>query len=173
VESRRDKRAAKRLLGKLLKRQYRAPRVMVTDRLGSYAAAKGQLMPGVEHRRHKGLNNRAENSHQLARRRERQMKRSKSPRQALRFLSAHDQISDLSTSAATTSPPASTEPPGRVRSRCGQRSAGLLRRLEPRAGAALGSPARSARSQQLDGALLGMPGAMPTRRRSGAAGSTS
>ncbi len=95
MESRRDKRAAKRLLRKLLKRQYRAPRVMVTDRLGSYAAAKGQLMPGVEHRRHKGLNNRAENSHQLARRRERQMKRSKSPRQALRFLSAHDQISDL------------------------------------------------------------------------------
>jgi putative transposase len=52
-------------------------------------------MPGVEHRRHKGLNNRAENSHQPTRRRERQMKRFKSPRQAQRFLSAHDQISNL------------------------------------------------------------------------------
>src|SRR5918999_5150659 len=61
VQSRRDKRAAERLLRKLLKRQRRAPRVMVTDKLGSYAAARQELMPGVEHRRHKGLNNRAEN----------------------------------------------------------------------------------------------------------------
>lgn len=61
VQSRRDKRAAKRLLRKLLKRQCRAPRVMVTDKLASYGAAKGEVMPSVEHRRHKGLNNRAEN----------------------------------------------------------------------------------------------------------------
>ena len=61
VQSRRDKRAAKRLLRKLLKRQGRAPRVLVTDKLASYPAAKRELMPGVEHRRHKGLNNRAEN----------------------------------------------------------------------------------------------------------------
>src|SRR4029453_14216182 len=61
VQSRRDQRAAKRLLRKLLKRQCRAPRVMVTDKLASYGAAKKELMPGVEHRRHKGLNNRAEN----------------------------------------------------------------------------------------------------------------
>src|ERR687898_976485 len=95
VQSRRDKQAAKRLLRKLLKKQCRAPRVMVTDKLGSYGAAKKELMPGVEHRRHKGLNNRAENSHQPTRRRERQMKRFKSPRQAQRFLSAHGQISNL------------------------------------------------------------------------------
>jgi putative transposase len=95
VQSRRDKKAAKRLLRKLLKRQGRAPRVMVTDKLASYPAAKRELMPGVEHRRHKGLNNRAENSHQPTRRRERQMKRFKSPRQAQRFLSAHDQINNL------------------------------------------------------------------------------
>src|SRR5205085_355006 len=95
VQSRRDKRAAKRLLRKLLKRQCRAPRVMVTDKLPSYGAAKRELMPGVEHRQHKGLNNRAENSHQPTRRRERQMKRFKSPRQAHRFLSAHDQINNL------------------------------------------------------------------------------
>jgi putative transposase len=95
VQSRRDKRAAKRLLRKLLKRQCRAPRVMITDKLPSYGAAKREVMPGVEHRQHKGLNNRAENSHQPTRRRERQMKRFKSPRQAQRFLSAHDQIANL------------------------------------------------------------------------------
>src|SRR5687768_13750468 len=64
VQSRRDKAAAERLLRKLLKKQMRPPRVMVTDKLASYPAAKQELMPGVEHRRHKGLNNRAENSHQ-------------------------------------------------------------------------------------------------------------
>jgi putative transposase len=95
VQSRRDQRAAKRLLRKLLKRQGRAPRVLITDKLASYPAAKQELMPGVEHRRHKGLNNRAENSHQPTRRRERQMKRFKSPGQAQRFLSAHDQINNL------------------------------------------------------------------------------
>ena len=95
VQSRRDKKAAKRLLRKLLKKQGRAPRVMVTDKLGSYGAAKKEIMPGVEHRQHKGLNNRAENSHQPTRRRERQMKRFKSTRQAQRFLSAHDQINNL------------------------------------------------------------------------------
>src|SRR5919206_241802 len=84
VQSRRDERAAERLLRKLLKRRGRAPRVMVTDKLASYPAAKRDLMPAVEHRRHKGLNNRAENSHQPTRRRERQMKRFKSPGQAQR-----------------------------------------------------------------------------------------
>src|SRR5215212_5537365 len=59
VQSRRDKRAATRLLRKLLKRQARAPRVMITDKLVSYSAAKAEVMPSVEHRRHKGLNNRA------------------------------------------------------------------------------------------------------------------
>src|SRR5882762_2777804 len=95
VQSRRDAKAAKRLLRKLLKRQGRAPRVMITDKLASYPAAKKDLMPGVEHRRHKALNNRAENSHQPTRRRERQMKRFKSPGHAQRFLSAHDQINNL------------------------------------------------------------------------------
>jgi putative transposase len=95
VQSRRDKKAAKRLLRKLLKRQCRAPRVMITDKLGSYGAAKKEIIPGVEHRQHKGLNNRAENSHQPTRRRERQMKRFKSARQAQRFLSAHDPINNL------------------------------------------------------------------------------
>ena len=95
VQRRRDRKAAKRLLRKLLKRQCRAPRVMITDKLRSYGAAKREIMPVVEHRQHKGLNNRAENSHQPTRRRERQRKRFKSARQAQRFLSAHDQINNL------------------------------------------------------------------------------
>ncbi|MGI4943463.1 MAG: IS6 family transposase [Janthinobacterium lividum] len=95
VQSRRNTQAAKRLLCKLMKRQCRAPRVMVTDKLASYRAAKCQVMPSVEHRKHKGLNNRAENSHQPTQRRERQMKRFKSPGQAQRFLSAHDGINNL------------------------------------------------------------------------------
>src|SRR3954463_9297177 len=55
VQSRRDKQAAKRLLRKLLKKQCRAPRVMITDKLASYSAAKDEVMPSVEHRRHKGI----------------------------------------------------------------------------------------------------------------------
>src|SRR4051794_7920219 len=95
MQSRRDKRAAKRLLRKLLKKQRRPPRVLITDKLASYGAAKGEVMPSVEHRKHKGLNNRAENSHQPTRRRDRQMKRFKSAGQAQRFLSPHDQINTL------------------------------------------------------------------------------
>ena len=68
---------------------------MITDKLASYGAAKREIMPGIEHRQHKGLNNRAENSHQPTRRRERQMKQFKSAGQAQRFLSAHDQINNF------------------------------------------------------------------------------
>jgi putative transposase len=95
IQSRRNTKAAKRLLRKLLKKQGRAPRVMITDKLKSYAAAKREIMPGVEHRQHKGLNNRAENSHQPTRRRERQMKRFKSARHVQRFVSIHDPIANL------------------------------------------------------------------------------
>jgi putative transposase len=95
VQSRRDAKAAKRLLRKLLKKQGMAPRVMITDKLASYGAAKREIMPGVEHRQHKGLNNRAENSHQPTRRRERIMKGFKSAGQAQRFLSVHDQVANL------------------------------------------------------------------------------
>ena len=68
---------------------------MITDKLASYRAAKREIIPGVKHRQHKGLNNRAENSHQPTRRRERQMKRFKPARQAQRCLSAHDGINNL------------------------------------------------------------------------------
>lgn len=95
MQRRRNKRAALRLLRKLLKGQGVVPRVMVTDKLGSYAAAKREIMPSVEHRSHKGLNNRAENSHLTVRRRERNMKRFKSVRQCQRFISTHGPIANL------------------------------------------------------------------------------
>jgi putative transposase len=102
VQSRRNAKAAKRLLRKLLKKQGIAPRVMITDKLASYAAAKRIVMPGVEHRHHKGLNNRAENSHQPTLRRERIMKRFKSAGQVQRFLSVHDQVGNLFRRPANT-----------------------------------------------------------------------
>src|SRR5919107_4510774 len=102
VQSRRNAKAAKRLLRKLLKKQGIAPRVMITDKLASYGTAKREVMPSVEHRQHKGSNNRAENSHQLTRRRERIMKRFKSASQAQRFLSVHDQVANLFRRPANT-----------------------------------------------------------------------
>lgn len=95
IQSRRDKRAAERLMRKLIRKQTRTPRVLVTDKLGSYGAARRSLGLTIEHRRHKGLNNRAENSHQPTRRRERIMKRFKSARHVQRFVSIHDQIANL------------------------------------------------------------------------------
>ena len=92
VQSRRDTKAAKRLL---MRRQYPTPRVMVTDKLASCGAAQREVMPSVEHRKQNGLNNRAENSHQPTRRRERQMKEFKLASQAHRFLSAYYGINNL------------------------------------------------------------------------------
>jgi putative transposase len=62
VQSRRNKKAAKRFFKKLLKGLQYVPRVIITDKLKSYEAAKKELLPGVEHRQHTYLNNRAENS---------------------------------------------------------------------------------------------------------------
>ena len=95
LQSRRSKAAALRLMRKLLKGQGTTPRVMVTDKLRSYSAAKAELMPGVEHRSHKRLNNRAENSHLPVRRQERRMMRFKSARQCQRFVSTHGQTANL------------------------------------------------------------------------------
>jgi putative transposase len=77
----------------LLKGLRYAPRVLVTDKLASYGVAHRELMPSVTHRQSKYLNNRAENSHQPTRQRERAMKRFKSVRHAQRFLSAFSGIS--------------------------------------------------------------------------------
>jgi putative transposase len=78
---------------KLLKGLTYVPRVIVTDQLKSYGAAKREILPGVEHRQQRYLNNRAENSHQPTRQRERRMQRFKSPGHAQRFLAASGPIS--------------------------------------------------------------------------------
>ncbi|WP_201391438.1 IS6 family transposase [Ktedonobacter sp. SOSP1-85] len=94
VQSRRNKHAAKKFFRKLLKGLQYVPRVIITDKLASYAAAKREIMPSVEHRQHKGLNNRTENSHQPTRQRERTMRRFTSSGQAQRFLAAFGPILD-------------------------------------------------------------------------------
>ncbi len=95
VQSRRNKRAAKKFFRKLLKVLQYVPWVIVTDKLRSYAAAKAEILPSVQHELHTGLNNRAENSHQPTRERERRMRGFKSPGQAQRFLSAFGVIASL------------------------------------------------------------------------------
>jgi putative transposase len=92
VQRRRDQKAAKKFFRKLLKGLTYVPRVIITDKLKSYGAAKREILPGVEHRQHRYLNNRAENSHQPTRQRERRMQRFKSPGHAQRFLSAYGPI---------------------------------------------------------------------------------
>jgi putative transposase len=79
VQRRRDKQAAKKFFRKLLKGLQYVPRVMVTDKLKSYEAGKREMLPNVEHRQHRYLNNRAENSHQPTRQRERCRPGFKSP----------------------------------------------------------------------------------------------
>ncbi|MDX3696548.1 IS6 family transposase [Streptomyces europaeiscabiei] len=93
VQSRRDKAAARRFFRRLLKTAGAVPRVVVTDKLRSYGAAHREVVPSVEHRSHKGLNKRAENSHQPTRQRERAMKGFRSTGAAQRFLSAFSGIS--------------------------------------------------------------------------------
>ncbi|WP_407919996.1 IS6 family transposase [Gloeobacter violaceus] len=92
VQSRRNKAAAKKFFRKLLKGLRYVPRVLVTDKLASYGAAKKEILKSVEHRQPRGLNNRAENSHQPIRERERRMRRFKSAGHAQRFLSAYGPI---------------------------------------------------------------------------------
>ncbi|MCX4461047.1 IS6 family transposase (plasmid) [Streptomyces sp. NBC_01340] len=93
VQNRRDKAAARRFFRRLMKRTRAVPRVVVTDKLRSYGAAHREVMSSVEHRSHKGLNNRAGNSHQPTRQRERAMKGFRSTGGAQRFLSAFSGIS--------------------------------------------------------------------------------
>ena len=89
VQRRRDKRAAVRLMRKLLKKQGFAPTLLTTDKLGSYGSAFWHLHLTCRHEQGLRKNNRAENSHQAVRRRERKMQRFKSARSAQRFLSIH------------------------------------------------------------------------------------
>ncbi|MDO0929896.1 IS6 family transposase [Streptomyces sp. TG1A-8] len=92
MQNRRDKAAARRLFRGLLKRTSAVPRVVITDKLRSYGAAHREVMPSVEPRQSKYLNNRAENSHQPTRQRERAMKGFRSVGGAQRFLSAFNGI---------------------------------------------------------------------------------
>jgi putative transposase len=92
VQRRRDTRAALRLMRKLLKKQGFTPKFLVTDKLRSYASAFRCLRLNCPHEQGLRANNRAENSHQAVRRRERKMQRFKSARSAQRFLSMHAAI---------------------------------------------------------------------------------
>ena len=95
VQIHRNTKAAKRLLTRLLRKQGCLPKRIVTDKLGSYAAAKRSVMPDVEHRSHKGLNNRAENSHVPIRKRERIMQGFRSWPGLQRFVSTFSAIRNL------------------------------------------------------------------------------
>jgi len=92
VQSRRHKKAAKKFFCKLLKRLTYVPRVLIMDKLKSYEAAKRESLPSVEHRQHRYLNNRAENSHQPTRQRERRLQGFKSPGHTQHFLAAYGPI---------------------------------------------------------------------------------
>jgi putative transposase len=89
VQPRRDKVAALKLMRKLLKKQGYAPNVLVTDKLPSYGCARRELGLTARHDQGQRKNNRAENSHQVVRRRERKMQGFQSPGSAQRFLSTH------------------------------------------------------------------------------------
>ncbi len=109
VQPRRAKRAAVKFLRTLLKGVQHVPRVVSTDTLPSYGVARREVLPSVEHRRHKRRNNRAETSPQPTRERERRMRRFKSPGHAQRFLAAYGPIA------------------GHCRPRCHRRTAAVCR----------------------------------------------
>jgi putative transposase len=89
VQTNRNKRAALKLMRKLLKKYGFVPDKLITDEVRSYAAAAGHLGIAKRHERGRWRNNRAENSHQPTRRRERKMQGFKSVGSAQRFLSVH------------------------------------------------------------------------------------
>jgi len=94
VQPQRNAKAARRFLKRLIAR-FGKPWVVVTDKLRSYFKPIRELAANADHRAHKGLNNRIEGSHRPTRRREKVMGRFKSPRQAQRFLTAHDQANTI------------------------------------------------------------------------------
>lgn len=95
VQSGRDTKATKRLLIRLLKKAGMPPKRIITDKLRSYGAAKREVMLAVEHRSHKGLNNRAENSHLPLRKRERTMQGFRLPGSLQRFISIFSALRNL------------------------------------------------------------------------------
>jgi putative transposase len=95
LQARRDGTAAKRFFKRLLRSHGGAPRKIVTDNLRSYGVAHRELMPETIHVTNRYANNRAEQSHEPTRVRERGMRRFKSVRQAQRFLGAHAAVANL------------------------------------------------------------------------------
>jgi putative transposase len=89
VQSRRNQHAAKKFFRTLLKGLRYVPRVIITDKLKSYGAAKRAILPGVEHRQSRSRNNRCEHAHRPTRQRERRVQGFKSAGHAQRFLSAY------------------------------------------------------------------------------------
>lgn len=92
IQPKRYKRAAKRLMRSLIKRLGFIPKRIITDKLRSYGAAKTEIAPGLDHWLHKGLNNRAENSHLPFRKQERTMQGHRSPGALQRFVATHSAI---------------------------------------------------------------------------------
>lgn len=95
VQSRRNMKAANRLSSRLQQKQGMKPKRMVTGKLGSCGAAKKQVIPNVEHRSHKGLNNRAENSHVPLRKQERIIQHFRSAVGLQRFVSIFSAFRNL------------------------------------------------------------------------------
>jgi len=95
LQARQDGAAAKRFFRRLLRSHHGEPRTIVTDKLRSYPVAHRELMPDVIHDTSQYANNRAEQSHEATRVRERGMRRFKSTVQAQRFLGAHAAVSNL------------------------------------------------------------------------------
>ena len=87
--------SAKRFFRRLMRGYGGKPRKIVTDKLRSYGVARPELIPGTIHSTQQYENNRAEQSHESTRVRERGMRRFKSPGQAQRFLGAHAAVSNL------------------------------------------------------------------------------
>jgi len=94
VQPRRSAKSARRVLKRLIS-LFGEPHVVITDKSRSYFKPIRELVPGADHLAHKGLNNRIEGSHRPTRKREKLMGRFKSPKQAQRFLAAHDQINTV------------------------------------------------------------------------------
>ena len=95
LQARRDGAAAKHFFRRLLKSHRGTPRKIVTDKLRSYGVAHRELIPETIHDTNQYANNRAEQSHEQTRVRERGMRRFKSPRQAQRFLTVHAAVHNL------------------------------------------------------------------------------
>ena len=95
LQAKRDGAAAKRFFKRLLRSHGSEPRKIVTDKLRSYPVAHREVIPGAIHMTDQYANNRAEQSHEVTRVRERGMRRFKSMTQAQRFVSAHAAVSNL------------------------------------------------------------------------------